>query len=260
MRSLPFTKLATGGLTAVLALLLLFVPGALAEDRSVETTADDSAQVDDARPRKPKIRCHGALTFGAKPVVKCRWTEATHPDAAGYKIVRVGGGERTVVHRTDDLGATRFNDKDVAWGTRYRYRVVVVDDAGKRLQRSRWNKAIVRKPDIERLRMDCDITETDTPETDTPETGAAQPDAAGTPVLCEWRAAESDEVTEYQLWRRVRGQHRELVATVSAETLSQPDTVPADASKVVYAVLALDADGDIIGRSGLSKLLLGANA
>ena len=44
MRSLPFTKLATGGLTAVLALLLLFVPGALAEDRAVETTADDSAQ------------------------------------------------------------------------------------------------------------------------------------------------------------------------------------------------------------------------
>ena len=233
---------------AVLAALMLFVPGASAAE--IDRVADAEARVaDDVRPERPKIRCHGAVALGGAPQVACRWTASEHPDAAGYKIVRVGGGERTIAFRTGDTSVTRFTDTDVEFGTRYRYRVVVVNEDGRRIQRSRWNKAIVVKPDVERLHMACDVTdgETDVATDIAPE---AQPHS----ILCEWRPTESEAAVEYQLWRRIRGQHRELVATVGLDTLSHLDEVPADTTKVVYAVLALDADGEIVGRSGLSKI------
>ncbi|MEM7286013.1 MAG: hypothetical protein AAF480_06645 [Actinomycetota bacterium] len=233
---------------ALMATLMLFVPGASAveTDRVAET---DAAQVDEVRPEKPKIRCRGAIALGGAPKVKCRWTESEHPDAAAYKIVRVGGGERTVVFRTGDTSVTRYTDKDVEFGVRYRYRVVVLNEEGERIQRSRWNKAIVVKPDVERLKMECGVVDTATDAiTD------LAPDAARHSILCQWRPAQSEAAVEYQLWRRIRGQHRELVATVGLDTLSHLDHVPGDTTKVVYAVLALDSDGEIVGRSGLSKI------
>ena len=190
---------------------------------------------------------------GGAPKVKCRWTESEHPEAAAYKIVRVGGDERTVVFRTDDTSVTRFTDTDVEFGVRYRYRVVVLNAEGERIQRSRWNRAIVVKPDVERLRMACAVTDTAV-DAETDALTDVAPVAQPYSILCQWRPAESEDAVEYQLWRRIRGQHRELVATVGLDTLSHVDTVPADASKVVYAVLALDADGEIVGRSGLSKI------
>ena len=233
---------------ALMATLMLFVPGASAveADRVAEAEA---REVDEVRPEKPKIRCRGTIGMGGAPKVKCRWTESEHPDAAAYKIVRVGGDERTVVFRTDDTSVTRFTDKDVEFGVRYRYRVVVLHEDGKRIQRSRWNKAIVVKPDVERLTMECGVTDAESDVT----TDIA-PEAQPHTILCQWRPAESEAAVEYQLWRRIRGQHRELVATVGLDTLSQLDEVPADTTKVVYAVLALDADGEIVGRSGLSKI------
>lgn len=233
---------------AVLATLMLFVPGASAAeiDRAAET---EPHKVDEARPDRPKIRCRGAVSDDGAPMIRCRWTETTHPDAAGYKIVRVGGGERSVVFRTGDTSVTRFTDNDVAFGIRYRYRVVVVNEDGRRIQRSRWNRAIVVEPEIERLRMACAVTDVDSDAA----TDVA-PEAPPHQILCQWRPAESEAAVEYQLWRRIRGQHRELVATVGLDTLSQLDEVPADTTKVVYAVLALDADGEIVGRSGLSKI------
>ena len=233
---------------AFMATLMLFVPGASAVETDRVTDAE-ATEAEEVRPDRPKIRCRGAIGLGGAPKVKCRWTESEHPDAAAYKIVRVGGGERTVVFRTDDTSVTRFTDKDVEFGVRYRYRVVVLNSEGERIQRSRWNKAIVVKPDVERLRMECDVVDA--------ETDAATdiaPEAQPHPILCQWRPAESEAAVEYQLWRRIRGQHRELVATVGLDTLSHLDEVPADTTKVVYAVLALDAEGEIVGRSGLSKI------
>ena len=229
-------------LTALAALSVLVVPGASAVD--AEPRGDAEAKVDEVRPDRPKIRCRGAIGLGGAPKVRCRWRVSEHPDAAGYKVVRVHGDDRSVVFETDDVDVRRFTDKDVEFSTRYRYRLIVVDENGDKLQRSRWDRAIVRKPDTERLKMACGVADAVT------ETADAEPHS----ILCEWRPAQGDSAVEYQLWRRIRGQHRELVTTVGLDTLSHLDTVPADTTKVVYAVLALDADGEIVGRSGLSKI------
>lgn len=245
-------------LAAALAASMLFVPGASAAevDALAETDAE-AIDTDAERPERPKIRCRGHVNeLNGDPAITCRWTETTHPDAAGYKIVRRGGGERVVAHRTDDLSATRFTDTDIEFGTRYRYRVIVVDENGRKLQKSRWNKAIVVSADIERLQMECDLT--DAPAADADDAEPEIVDTAPHTVLCQWRAAETPAAVEYQLWRRVKGEHRELVASLDIETLSHIDEVPAEADKVVYAVLALDADGEIIGRSGLSKIRFAA--
>ena len=193
--------------------------------------------------------------MNGEPKAVCAWTETEHPDAAGYKLIRRAAGERSVVFRTGDLSTTTFTDTNVEFNTRYRYRVVVVDENGRRLQRSRWNRAFVLSPDTERLHLDCVATDTDRAETDPAETDRAETDKAPTkPVLCEWEPAESKAAVEYQLWRRVRGHHRELVVTTGLDVLSHVDDVPADTGKVIYAVLALDADGEIVGRSAISKV------
>ena len=251
MRRLFMTIAAT-----LLATTLLYVPGAAAQEaeRAPDAEAEKVDEVRPERPQRPKIRCHGDVSDTGAPEVDCRWTESTHPDAAAYKILRVGGGERSVVFRTDDTSVTEWTDTGVEFGTRYRYRVVVLNEDGKRIQRSRWNKAIVVKTDIERLQMECDLV--DAAADDDSIGSDIAPDVEGHPVLCQWRPADSEDAAEYQLWRRVRGQHRELVATVGLDTLSQRDIVPLDAGKVVYAVLAVDADGEIVGRSGLSKIRL----
>ncbi len=243
-------KAALVVLSTLLATLMLLTPGASAlETQAVQTDEADADQAERKRPLRPRIRCHGAVSMAGDPMVKCRWTESAHPAAAAYKVVRVGGGDRSVVYR-GDTSTTRFVDETVEFNTRYRYRVVVVNENGRRIQRSRWNKAFVRGGDTERLHLDCNAAEVDA----VPETDAVDPELTTKPVICSWEAAESEGVTEYQLWRRLRGEHRELVATVGADVLSQGDDVPADTGRGVYAVLALDADGEIIGRSGLSKV------
>lgn len=197
---------------------------------------------------RPILRCRGNVTDDGAPTVRCRWRTTEHPDAAGYKIIRRGGMEgRTVVFRTRDLDINRFVDRSVEFKTRYWYRVVVVDSNGERLQSSRWNRAWVADRDLERLHMKCAANAaTDPAESDI---------AADKTVTCTWESATSEKATQYELWRYVRGaDHRELVATTGLDRTTVTDSVPADAKAVVYAVLALDDDGHIVGRSALKRV------
>jgi hypothetical protein len=69
---------------------------------------------------------------------------------------------------------------------------------------------------------------------------------------CRWSSTEN--VRAYQLWRIVDRGHRELVGTYNNDTNVARNDVPDDAVLVRYAVVALDADGDIIGRSRLARV------
>ncbi|MGI9621536.1 MAG: hypothetical protein ACR2PK_01770 [Acidimicrobiales bacterium] len=235
--------------TAILATSMLMIPTAAAEtENRTDSSATDVAEVE--RDRVPlKLRCRGMVGLGWAPKVRCTWNETNHPDAAGYKLVRVGEGERTVVHQTRDLSATRFKDRDVEFNTWYRYRVIVVDEEGQRIQRSRWNRAVVRRPNVEVLRLKCaavDAAETDAAEIDVSQEAEF--------VGCRWRPANSAKADHYELWRLIRGQHRELVAEVGLDQLSQMDKLPGDTEHVVYALLARDSEDHIVGRSRLSKI------
>lgn len=242
--------------TAMLATTMLSVPGAAAEtEPETDVTETDVREVDevDSDVARPRLRCRGTIGMGWAPKVKCRWSETAHPDAAGYKLVRVDGDQRKVVFRSRDLSATRFTDRDVEFNTRYRYRVIVVDNEGRRIQRSRWNAAGVRRPDVELLRLKC--SPVDAAEVD-PAIDEAKADVLEVAKLvgCEWRPATSEKADHYELWRLIRGQHRELVTTVGLDQLSQIDKVPGDTAHVVYALLARDEDDHIVGRSRLSKV------
>jgi hypothetical protein len=244
MRS-TLTRFSATLLATMLLATAFFVPVATATEAATNGAAAEASEKTPERHKRPKIRCHGTTNeLTGAPEVDCTWTESARARAAAYKVVRKGGGERAVVYR-GDLSTTSFADTNVEFGTRYRYRVVVLNNAGKRIQRSRWNKAFIPAEDFERLSISCDQLE-----------AAEEAEPADVAVTCAWRAAENEDVASYQLWRRVRGHHRELVADLATNELSYTDAVPADAKRVVYAVLALDSDDHIIGRSGITKVKL----
>lgn len=245
-------------LTLSLLATTAFAPAAAAVATDTTDRQRDAAELDRVQPEPPRIRCHGALAFNGTPRVRCRWTEAEHSAAAGYRIVRAHGDVREVVHETRDLSATRFVDRKVRFDTRYRYRVLVVNEHGRSIQASRWNGAGIAKPDVERLHLACKATDI-LPDiaravVEATEDDAVQPEPAPKPVTCEWEPAESEAAVKYELWRLLRGRHREHVATVGLDRLSHTDQVPADAAKVLYAVLAVDDEGHIVGRSNVARV------
>jgi hypothetical protein len=69
---------------------------------------------------------------------------------------------------------------------------------------------------------------------------------------CRWSSTEN--VRAYQLWRIVDRGHRELVGSYGNDTNIARDDVSDDAVLVRYAVIALNADGNIIGRSRVVRV------
>lgn len=106
----------------------------------------------------------------------------------------------------------------------------------------------VRERDVERpkrevLQLSCKAVDRD--------------DEGRTHVGCRWRAATGDQAVGYQLWRIVDRGDRMLVARGGLDMLGARDVVPAGATVVRYAVLALNEDGRVVGQSRVQKLELG---
>jgi hypothetical protein len=175
--------------------------------------------------------------------VRCRWTVPA--DAAGVRVVRVtlGSGEgRIVVHRTDDPSMNTFVDAPVRRGVRYMYAVRAVDSSGDLIAASRPVVAGVRPADdgIEALRLDCNAT-------------------GSTVVRCRWTNPETADRT-LTLWRSVDGTVRERVASFDHRfATSYGDTVLANTSSVVYAVIATDGSGEIVARSRADLVQMPSN-
>ena len=83
-------------------------------------------------PPPEELRMACALTSdGDRRGVACKWSEATHPAAAGYVLWRsVDGGAREAIYRTGLDGRLAFFDPKIEPGQTIRYAVVVVNKAG----------------------------------------------------------------------------------------------------------------------------------
>jgi hypothetical protein len=78
-------------------------------------------------------------------------------------------------------------------------------------------------------------------------------------VACEWSGGDDADIRSWQLWRlRVRPEQdgRVLVAEVGRETTSHLDTGVTAPGVHLYAVLGLDGDGEIVGRSRVQRVTL----
>ena len=229
------------------------------------TTADQAIDVAQVRPvidDRPdpiplpspvellKLRCRGVADRDGMPGVLCKWTRPTLSSAEVLVLERNSGEGFEPIWRTENLRRRRYFDEKVEPGQRYRYRVRVYDARGTLVAASRANGAGVPLPDFELMKLHCSGDIVPTPRLDAV-TDIAYP---GQKVAkCEWSEVDA-EVRAYQLWRIVNRGHRELVGTYDAKTFSARDRVPNDAHVVRYAVLALDHQGNIVGRSRIAKV------
>jgi len=77
-----------------------------------------------------RLRC-AWVTDGEEQAVACRWSKSKHPQFAAYRLVRADREHgRSVVFRTGDRAVTRFLDTTAEPGTKYAYRVVILDGDG----------------------------------------------------------------------------------------------------------------------------------
>ncbi len=68
-------------------------------------------------------------------------------------------------------------------------------------------------------------------------------------ATCAWRPTTNRAARGYQLWRIIDGGGRELAWSGGLESLEAATRVPLDAGEVTFVVLAVDADGAVLGRS-----------
>ena len=79
--------------------------------------------------------------------VVCKWSEATHPRAAGYVLWRsVDGGAREKIYRTRLGGRLGFVDTEIKPGQTIRYAVIVVNKHGHKVGKG--GPVVVKIPDI----------------------------------------------------------------------------------------------------------------
>ncbi len=211
------------------------------EARDTDAKRADVVRPADVKPRPERealrLECVGSLNDAGEPGIGCNWSEAKGATAAAYVLYRGTGDERIAIFRTDGLANTRFVDFDVKVGVRYRYKVVVLNAEGNKVGASRATTAGVAppEPEIEALDLKCEAIE------------AAESDGQG--ANCRWSATSTRTAVGYQLWRAVDRDARELVWRGGLDTNHYADRLPASAQLVSYAVLAVDADGEIVARS-----------
>ena len=92
----------------------------------------------------------------------------------------------------------------------------------------------VRPPQLEVLTLACAERDVDSTEHT---------------IGCQWRSSTREDAVGYQLWRIVDHNGRELVWRGGLDTTMVRDSISGRARSSLYVVLALDADGGIVGQS-----------
>lgn len=180
-----------------------------------------------------RLACEGVAAAPGRGVA-CRWSASHHPGFAGYRLVRGDGDERVVVLRTRDVDVVRHLDTSVTPGQRYRYAIQVVDAHGRVIGAGGPAVAGIPEPPRQTLRFACDRAS----------------DGGHRGIACRWSAA-TGEVRGYVLYRSVDGGAREAIhGAAPAGRLGHFDGPLRPGHRYTYAVVALGADGEVLGGGG----------
>ncbi len=187
-------------------------------------------------PVADKLRLACELTSnGDVRGVACKWTEATHPAAAGYVLWRsVDGGPREAIYKTRLDGRLGFFDTKIKPGHSIRYAVVAVDAAG-RIVGHGGPVAVRIPPPADTLRMACEL--------------ASDGDHRG--VACKWTEATHPAAAGYVLWRSVDGGPREAIYKTRLDGrhgFFDRDVKPGQTIR--YSVVVVDKMGHAVGHGG----------
>lgn len=238
----PLHKTLVAAATIAMLLLGLIAPASAQAVDKVDNTEVEQADPSDPNDRVKhlRLRCRGKIGRADQQLVRCKWSQPKDTNASYTVVERIGGDSDawTPILRTENVRRHRYLDKSIAAGVRYRYRIRVYDSNDNLVAASRSRSAGVPAPGVEILKISCK---------------GAVDDGGDKTAGCEWSASE--DARGYQLWRIVNRNHRDLVGTYGADVQSVRDIdVPDDTKVVRYAVLALDGDGEIIGRSRVAKV------
>lgn len=190
-------------------------------------------------PHEIKARCFGSVDDSGAGSVECNWTARDDVAIAGWQLwnirIRPGHGERNLVA---ELGAdaTTYLDTAVEVPGRYLYVVLGLDADGAIIARSAVAPAgLVAPPTHDNLmRLKCRATG---PTDVAPEIG------------CEWSPTKVETAVGYVLWRIVDGGDRGAVARTGLDVTRFVDTEVAAGHRYLYVITAVDATGDVLGRS-----------
>lgn len=266
-RRLPAAESATGTtrprrLRGWLALSVLASTSVVA--LSGTARADESDRVTDIAPHvEPlELECKVVATHPVTDRVTdhavgigCRWSVPTAPAAEWVRLIRVvvGAGEpREVIFRTRDLHENSHVDSPLRPGHRYAYRVQALTADGRVVSTSRTVIVGIPIPQVEPLRLKCQIV--DRPAVDL---AAA---ATRVHIGCAWSLPQHVRADTITLWRSVDGGARErVVSSHQPFPTSYRDVVPAGTERVVYAVIATRGD-TLVARSRTEVVRIGEGA
>ncbi len=206
-----------------------------------------------------KLNCHGSVVEGLG-TVGCAWRSETDRPVSSWQLwnlqIRPESGSRNLVA---ELGADvrSYRDTNVAVPAVYAYAVLGLDADGNIVARSRIDGAVLRErdQDLDLMRLNCRAHRA---EIDVGADPAAEVDAAVS-VGCDWTAARSESAAGYELWRGVDGGERLLIARMGLDQASVRDDDVSMGHRYRYVVVAVDADGRIVGRSRAEHVALAAH-
>lgn len=228
------SRLATLLGTVLLATFLVVTPTVAA----TEPVAGPTAATPVAEPL-PAIRLGCALVIpvprDVRPAIVCRWAAPVGVDVRAYRLWRsVDGGARELIARVPAGDPLRHADRAIARGHAYTYRVVGIGADGSRVALSNLETIRIGRP-AEALRFRCAFVIAD--------------EARG--VGCRWSEATRPAAERYVLLRSVDGGPREKIYRTGLDgRRAFLDTDIKAGQHIRYAVVALAADGRVVGLGG----------
>jgi len=231
-------------LGGVLLATLLLPATALGATPSTASNAVTAAPA--AAPPSIRLACATVIPAAhpANVRIACHWSAIASTDVKAYRVWRVVdaplGRPRQLIATVAPTDPLRHVDRNVSTGHRYSYQVVAVAGDGKRLGVSNVvSIRIGRPPQV--LGLHCVYVI----------------DGMTQGVLCHWTASTRPAAVRFVLFRSVDGGARQAVYRVGIDGRRSFLDTDVKAGQVIrYRVLALAADGRVVGASGVERIVV----